>query len=85
MSQQPKALEGIKVAIVGAVVTAPTMGRYLGMHGATVVRVDSHSRLDGLRSQRPFHSTTCSAVRTIGRSPEAWTTYLAGGRRLDSL
>ena len=64
MSQQPKALEGVKVAIVGAVVTAPTMGRYLGMHGATVVRVDSHSRLDGLRSQRPFPPGEAPTVDT---------------------
>ena len=54
MSETPRALEGIKVVVIGAAVTAPTTGRYLAMHGATVVRVDSHTRMDGLRTQRPF-------------------------------
>ena len=54
MSQQPSALDGVKVALVGQAVVAPLMAHLLSLHGATVVRVDSHSRLDGLRLQRPF-------------------------------
>ncbi|PKB64924.1 MAG: hypothetical protein BZY82_10005 [SAR202 cluster bacterium Io17-Chloro-G3] len=54
MAEHPKALEGVKVAVIGSVVTAPLTARYFSLHGATVVRVDSHLRLDGLRLQRPF-------------------------------
>ena len=54
MADQPKALEGLKVVIIGGVVTAPLTTRYLALHGATVVRVDSHVRMDGIRMQRPF-------------------------------
>jgi benzylsuccinate CoA-transferase BbsF subunit len=55
MADQPKALEGLKVVVIGGVVTAPLTARYLAVHGATVVRVDSHVRIDGIRMQRPFH------------------------------
>ena len=54
MSNQIKALEGLKVVVIGGVVTAPLTTRYLALHGATVVRVDSHVRMDGVRMQRPF-------------------------------
>ena len=54
MTDHPTALEGVKVAVIGNVVTAPLTARYLALHGATVVRVDSHMRVDGLRMQRPF-------------------------------
>ena len=54
MADQPKALEGLKVVVIGGVVTAPLTARYLALHGATVVRVDSHVRVDGIRMQRPF-------------------------------
>jgi benzylsuccinate CoA-transferase BbsF subunit len=54
MTKTPKALEGVKVVVIGAAVTAPTTGKYLALHGATVVRLDSHSRMDGMRTQRPF-------------------------------
>lgn len=54
MTSERKALHGLKVAVIGSVVTAPLTARYLALHGATVVRVDSHVRIDGLRMQRPF-------------------------------
>lgn len=54
MTNQAKALEDIKVLVLGGVVTAPTMGRYLALHGARVVRVDSHTRMDSMHYQRPI-------------------------------
>ena len=54
VADERKALHGLKVAVIGSVVTAPLTARYLALHGATVVRVDSHVRIDGLRMQRPF-------------------------------
>ena len=51
---EKQALKGVKVVIIGGVVTAPTMGRYLALHGATVVRVDGHTRMDSMRYQRPI-------------------------------
>ncbi len=54
MADTPRALEGLKVVVIGGVVTAPLTARYLALHGATVVRVDSHVRRDGVRMQRPF-------------------------------
>ena len=64
MSQQPRALEGIKVAVFGTAVTAATTGRYLGMHGATVVRVDSHTRVQALRMQSPFPPDQTPTINT---------------------
>ncbi|MBI4200305.1 MAG: CoA transferase [Chloroflexi bacterium] len=54
MATPPKALEGIKIAAIGTLVTVPLTARHFALHGATVVRVESHVRLDGLRTQRPF-------------------------------
>ena len=54
MPETPRALEGLKVVLAGHVVVGPLTGWFLALHGATVVRVDSHARLDGLRMQRPF-------------------------------
>ncbi len=54
MTDQPKALEGVRVVAMGSAVTAPLTARYLALHGANVVRVDSHVYLDVLRTQRPF-------------------------------
>ena len=54
MTEQPKALDGVRVVVLGGVATAPLTARYMALHGATVVRVDSHVRTDGIRMQRPF-------------------------------
>ncbi|MBI4200572.1 MAG: CoA transferase [Chloroflexi bacterium] len=53
-AERPQALAGVKVVVIGGVATAPTMARYFALHGATVVRVDSHVHLDTIRWQRPF-------------------------------
>jgi benzylsuccinate CoA-transferase BbsF subunit len=49
-----KIFEGIKVAEFSWAVVGPVTSRYLAEHGATVVKIESHSRLDTLRSTSPF-------------------------------
>lgn len=48
------ALEGIKVADFAWVATGPLITRTLAAHGATVVRIESSSRLDVLRLSPPY-------------------------------
>jgi benzylsuccinate CoA-transferase BbsF subunit len=40
------ALEGIKIAEFAWVVVGPSTSRYFADHGATVVKIESHKRLD---------------------------------------
>lgn len=46
--------EGLKVADFNWLAAGPQVGRGLAEHGATVVRVESHTRLDPLRTFQPF-------------------------------
>ncbi len=46
--------EGIKIADFAWVGVGPQIARELAMHGATVVRVESHKRPDPLRSGGPY-------------------------------
>ena len=46
--------EGIKVCDLSWVGVGPQSGRELALHGATVVRVESHRRPDTLRLSLPF-------------------------------
>lgn len=46
--------EGIKVFDFAWAAVGPQVGRELAEHGATVIRVESHRRLDSLRSAGPF-------------------------------
>jgi benzylsuccinate CoA-transferase BbsF subunit len=46
--------QGIKVAEFAWVVVGPSSSRYLAEHGATVVKIESHKRLDTLRASSPF-------------------------------
>jgi crotonobetainyl-CoA:carnitine CoA-transferase CaiB-like acyl-CoA transferase len=46
--------QGIKVAEFAWVVVGPSSSRYLAEHGATVVKIESHKRMDTLRSSSPF-------------------------------
>ena len=50
--------EGIKIADFAWVGVGPQVGRELGQHGATVVRVESHKRPDTLRTASPFLNNT---------------------------
>ncbi len=52
MSKQ--ALEGIKIAEFAWVVVGPSTSRYFADHGATVVKIESHKRLDTNRINGPF-------------------------------
>jgi benzylsuccinate CoA-transferase BbsF subunit len=45
---------GIKVAEFAWVVVGPSTSRYLAEHGATVVKIESHKRLDTNRVNSPF-------------------------------
>jgi crotonobetainyl-CoA:carnitine CoA-transferase CaiB-like acyl-CoA transferase len=49
-----KIFEGIKVAEFAWVVVGPSTSRYLADHGATVVKIESHKRLDTNRINGPF-------------------------------
>ena len=49
-----KVFEEIKVAEFAWVVVGPSTSRYLADHGATVVKIESHKRLDTNRINGPF-------------------------------
>jgi crotonobetainyl-CoA:carnitine CoA-transferase CaiB-like acyl-CoA transferase len=49
-----KLFEGLKVAEFAWVVVGPATSRYLGDHGATIVKIESHKRLDTNRVNSPF-------------------------------
>src|SRR5512137_2693055 len=46
--------KGIKVAEFSWVVVGRSSSRYLAEHGATVVKIESHKRLDTTKSSSPF-------------------------------
>ncbi len=54
MTQVKSALAGLKVVDFGVVGVAPTTAKYLGHHGATVIRIESHTAPDVQRTMRPY-------------------------------
>jgi benzylsuccinate CoA-transferase BbsF subunit len=46
--------DGVKVAEFAWIVVGPSTSRYLAEHGATVVKIESHKRLDTNRVNSPF-------------------------------
>jgi len=56
--------EGLRVADFCWAAAGPQVGRELAEHGATVIRVESHRRLDILRSSPPFKDS----IPTFNRS-----------------
>ena len=54
MPETPSVFEGLKVLDFAWVVVGPLTTKHLADHGATVIRVESLSRLDYLRSTAPF-------------------------------
>lgn len=52
--QKEQALQGVKVADFSWVITGPLATKYLADHGATVVRVESKSKLDLARAYIPY-------------------------------
>ncbi len=51
---KPKAFEGLRVTDLSWVGVGPTVARYLADHGAEVIRVESATRMEGLRRAGPF-------------------------------
>jgi len=49
-----KVFEGVKVAEFAWAIVGPCSSRYLADHGATVVKIESHNRLDTLRATSPY-------------------------------
>jgi benzylsuccinate CoA-transferase BbsF subunit len=54
MTGAPRVFEGLKVLDFAWVVVGPLTTKHLADHGATVIRIESVSRLDYLRSTAPF-------------------------------
>jgi benzylsuccinate CoA-transferase BbsF subunit len=52
--EKKKVFEGIKIAEFAWIVVGPASSRYLADHGATVVKIESHTRLDTNRVNSPF-------------------------------
>ncbi len=46
--------QGIKVCDFAWIAMGPQVARELALHGATAIRVESHRKLDGLRTSGPF-------------------------------
>lgn len=49
-----KALEGVKVVDFSWVILGPMITRYLAIHGATVIRLESNTRVDPIRVSPPY-------------------------------
>ena len=52
--ENKKLFEGLKIAEFAWVVVGPSTSRYFAEHGATVVKIESHKRLDTNRVNSPF-------------------------------
>lgn len=63
MEKKKGALAGVKVANFSWVGTGPFSIRYLGVTGATVVRVETHARPDSLRLMMPFKDNVVGVDR----------------------
>src|SRR5690606_28822919 len=61
---RPRPFEGLKVADFAWVGVGPLVAKALADHGATVVHVESTTRLDTLRNGAPF----CEGVEGLNRS-----------------
>jgi benzylsuccinate CoA-transferase BbsF subunit len=62
----PAALQGLKVVEFGVFAAGPTVGKHLGEHGATVVRVESRSRPDGFRVHYPPYKDNIPGLNRTG-------------------
>lgn len=60
-----KVFEGIKVAEFAWVAVGPQSSRYLADHGATVVRIESHTNFDLLRGNAPFAENKIGINRSM--------------------
>ena len=60
------ALAGLKVVEFGVFSAGPAVGKHLGEHGATVVRVESRSRPDGFRVHYPPYKDDVPGLNRTG-------------------
>lgn len=60
------ALGGLRVVEFGGFAAGPTVGKHLGEHGATVVRVESRSRPDGFRVHYPPYKDNIPGLNRTG-------------------
>ena len=49
-----KALEGVKILDFSWVILGPLITRYLAIHGASVIRIESKNRIDPIRASPPY-------------------------------
>ncbi|TMC51219.1 MAG: CoA transferase [Chloroflexi bacterium] len=54
MMTDGSALEGLRVADFSWAIAGPVASKYLALHGATVIKIETHKRLDGPRMAPPF-------------------------------
>jgi benzylsuccinate CoA-transferase BbsF subunit len=54
MQKRKKALQGLKVVDFSWVFTGPIVTKYLGDHGAEIIKIESATRPDGTRLMTPF-------------------------------
>lgn len=60
------ALGGLRVLEFGGFAAGPAVGKHLGEHGATVVRVESRSRPDGFRVHYPPYKDNIPGLNRTG-------------------
>lgn len=62
----PQALSGLKVVEFAVYAAGPMVGKHLGEHGATVIRVESRSRPDGFRVHYPPYKDNIPGLDRTG-------------------
>ena len=62
----PQALAGLKVVEFAVFAAGPMVGKHLGEHGATVIRVESRSRPDGFRVHYPPYKDNIPGLERAG-------------------
>jgi crotonobetainyl-CoA:carnitine CoA-transferase CaiB-like acyl-CoA transferase len=81
--------DGLKIAEFAWVIVGPATSRYFAEHGATVVKIESHRRLDTMRGTSPFAGgrPTVDSSMAYGRhNPNKYSVSIdlqaPGGREL---
>ncbi len=62
----PQALAGLKVVEFAVFAAGPMVGKHLGEHGATVIRVESRSHPDGFRVHYPPYKNNVPGLERAG-------------------
>lgn len=66
MGSPGQALAGLKVVEFAVFAAGPMVGKHLGEHGATVIRVESRSRPDGFRVHYPPYKDNVPGLNRTG-------------------